>query len=1123
MAEEEEGHDIYQLLPLLYPALPINPNVNPASPIAANLAVRCAEAHHQNLYVGSSDGHLHHYILQDEGSSSNPDQFALKNSLKVSASGKPVEKILILAAIDLVAILAEATLTFYRLPDLGPVQSASIVPVRGVNTVVVDDAEVANGGDDGEWFVSLCILKKKTASLVKVGKGQWRNIKEVPLPAGTLLARRYGDTLCTATAYEYSLVNLSSSRVISLGLPITHSSSPPSASNRPSIISVPSTSHPNQCDFLITGHSDEQTLGVFVEATGEPSPKLLEFESHPRALCVEGNQVMALLHNDTVQVFDIEKVQRVQKIQLPDLLQPRLLASGQSILEISTATVKPGDFIESINLTDRTNQEQCSGTRALLSATSHPSWKSVAINSEARHTRLLMTCKNAVQCFVEPIPLAEAVPMIAQRRWGALESLVSSVWEKQQIARIATEQEEKLQDQAGVTAVQRIYSLLTFYHLSRVDFFAVTEAFLRSNLDVRFLLRLFSDLWDVQTDSNNVESTIFAPLVELVQGWRPLDEMLAENLALNYGTDTSDIPEVEELRQQLRKRAWDMIETVLEASRTSRYSSTVPPSIIDTALARVYGLRGKKEQLAAFLMTNNACSVKQIDPLARELGLEEALAELYLRRRDYVKTLEMWTARIDAAHGEETGRRGVADVVQLLDDAGQPELQSRYALWVVKYDAKAGVRLLTKSSGGYGSDLSSPSTVMEESEAIRILTELRKAEANDAADQFLESVVLPARQQSSELHRQLVDLLIGKVLSSLQQPNVREILLDITNEYRQGGYAEAFVGHLTLQITTLPAILDRLKLIMILQGSQAYNVKSLLESIGSQPLLAYERAILLGKLGRKEEALRLLALDLHDANSAEAYCSQGGISVLSPFMAKQIAESVVGATEGNPSMMLKGYAKLVSRGHRMSLKSLSAVDKTSSSPAAKKDELLQVLLRLYMSSSEQPDKTKNSSRQADTSAILIPATHLLSTQALHLDPLSILPLVPDHWPLSTLSTFLKRNLRRSSGRRCEGSLQRALRLHESLKISEEVWSTSRGMGGVIQEAEDVNGGDEGGAPEAEEVRSEGFAGEEKVFRYPAEKDRPEAQQVVEEIRPDRNVDKEWAQQRQERQGNIDLT
>lgn len=65
--------DAYTLHPLLYPALPpssrAGAGLNPTSPAAVSLSVRCAAGHGRNLYVGSSDGCVHHYVLGDEGSS----------------------------------------------------------------------------------------------------------------------------------------------------------------------------------------------------------------------------------------------------------------------------------------------------------------------------------------------------------------------------------------------------------------------------------------------------------------------------------------------------------------------------------------------------------------------------------------------------------------------------------------------------------------------------------------------------------------------------------------------------------------------------------------------------------------------------------------------------------------------------------------------------------------------------------------------------------------------------------------------------------------------------------------------------------------------------------------------
>lgn len=102
--QPSEDRDIYELHPLLHPALPDHPHLNAKSPAAISLAVRCAEGNGsyrslrldfmtsavdspltlaripthplgRNLYVGSSNGLVHHYVLGDQGSSSNVSLF----------------------------------------------------------------------------------------------------------------------------------------------------------------------------------------------------------------------------------------------------------------------------------------------------------------------------------------------------------------------------------------------------------------------------------------------------------------------------------------------------------------------------------------------------------------------------------------------------------------------------------------------------------------------------------------------------------------------------------------------------------------------------------------------------------------------------------------------------------------------------------------------------------------------------------------------------------------------------------------------------------------------------------------------------------------------------------------
>lgn len=81
----------------------------------------------------------------------------------------------------------------------------------------------------------------------------------------------------------------------------------------------------------------------------------------------------------------------------------------------------------------------------------------------------------------------------------------------------------------------------------------------------------------------------------------------------------------------------------------------------------------------------------------------------------------------------------------------------------------------------------------------------------------------------------------------------------------------------------------------------------------------------------------------------------------------------------------------------------------------------------------------------------------------------------DDWPLSTLSTFLKRNLRRQSHRRHEGSIKRAVALSQSLEVTEQAWRAMRAMGGVIQEEQEEQ--DTGGGSAAT-VEAQGEVGGE---------------------------------------------
>lgn len=964
-----------------------------------------------------------------------------------------------MSKIGIAVVIAESTLSFLHLPSLDPLPARLLPVIRGVSTVVLDDEEVRRGGTDEEGFVSLCVIKRKQALLAKVGMGRWIAIKEVPIPTGTVMARRCADILCVASTTHYSLVNLSKSQAVPLGLPISHSTESPSASTRPSMLSIiPDTSHRGPVEFLVTSHSEEQSLGVFIEASGEPSPKLVEWDSHPRALFIQYPNLISLLRNDTLQIHSLITMQRLQTIHLPASLEPRLLSSGASSLGINSSNEQ--SFHQHLHsLIDigglgRLASSTRDRSEAFAFARRHPFWKTLIRDYSKRLAVVLMTCKNAVQSLVEPIPLSRAVGLIARGKWTPLESMVDQAWREEEARRAASPNASPSHESMTIST---IYSLLALRQLENLDFHSATNSMIRATLDVRVVLRLFPEIFDISQSSLYVPAA--APLHGLLSQWHSIDQMIEENLAWLYGRNilAGKPAELEWLYRQLLIRAYDMIETLLEVTSSQR-SATEEPQVaqsVDTALALLYARRTAKQKLSTLLSRpDSAVEAFKIESAALKVGVPAALAELYLRRDEKSKTLSLWTQLLDGNINDDNFSRSFGDAIRLLDSCG-PDVKYHFAFWAVRHNPSVGVRLLASvHDRGQPAVNYSGNEVGPVSHAFleprKLIEDLRAQGALSAADELLEHLAVVQEQKSSSLNEEWLEVLLSRLDTSLACEQMRDFYSQATEEYQTGGYAESFLGHLALLMASAPeplAVLDRLKLIIFLQGFREIDIASLLTRLDGHDLLAYEHAILLGKLKRHGEALKLLGIYLRDASSAEAYCCQGGV-VLSPWVAEQIIDSA-------SAKELEPYAKFLSRNLKSAHKVRPAV----------KDALLRELLQAYMSNSGSSGHRRrldvgNSGPMtvaSDDTMSMAATAHLLNTQAVHMSVLDVLPLVPAEWPLSTLRTFLGRNLRRESHRRHEGSIKRAMALSHSLAKAEESWSTLRAMGGVIQDCEDSEG------------------------------------------------------------------
>ena len=256
--------------------------------VSESCAARTASTDGERVYVGTTDGFVYGWRA------SQP--WTLR--VRVSSAGRAVEKIVVLRDYGTIAVLCDHVVQFYTYPDMSSVHRA-YPAIRGVVQVAVDERDPSRA--------SLCVIKRQNLWVVGLDDAGWFVRQDMPIPRDAFIAHRYGDVVCLATRTAYALVHLPTGVCTPVGLPISQSAQEGSARNRPAIVPVPG----DMPCFLITSHSEHGTLGVFLRADGEPTARLVEWPSHPRAVVASPLHLVALLRNDTIHLHDLVSLRRV--------------------------------------------------------------------------------------------------------------------------------------------------------------------------------------------------------------------------------------------------------------------------------------------------------------------------------------------------------------------------------------------------------------------------------------------------------------------------------------------------------------------------------------------------------------------------------------------------------------------------------------------------------------------------------------------------------------------------------------------------------------------------------------------------------------------------------------------
>mmetsp|Transcript_10447 Transcript_10447/g.26817 ORF Transcript_10447/g.26817 Transcript_10447/m.26817 type:complete len:994 (-) Transcript_10447:2337-5318(-) len=266
--------------------------------------------------------------------------------------------------------------------------------------------------------------------------------------------------------------------------------------------------------------------------------------------------------------------------------------------------------------------------------------------------------------------------------------------------------------------------------------------------------------------------------------------------------------------------------------------------IIDTTLLKCY-LKTNPALVGPLLRVQNDCEVEESEVLLKENERYTELVMLYKNRGMHRKALELLYE-----HGQKKGRlSGHFHTMQYLQRLGPEhiDLILEFSKWVLDFDPEDGYSIFTSD------DYPEIAELPQE----KVLTHL-EANAPKFVVRYLEHVVMNLTSKNPALHNKLLQLYLGQVVGPM-----KDYLADLNGARPAPAGSEP--GELGVA---------RQKLLKFLDFSVHYTPQKMISTFLAFEGLYEERAILLGRIGRHDQALSIYAYKLNDPLKAEQYCER---------------------------------------------------------------------------------------------------------------------------------------------------------------------------------------------------------------------------------------------------------
>ncbi|ORY07880.1 hypothetical protein K493DRAFT_403612 [Basidiobolus meristosporus CBS 931.73] len=695
-----------------------------SSLFSGKVTAESVETWDKNVYVGTNDGYIYHYLAADLSLSDDEDespQLIQKRNLGVGK--KSVERIVALPTISKLVVLCDSTIMFFTLPDLSSIPHEIMAPIRGVTCLCFDEGNSSFQKNR----VSMCAVKRRAVQFYQLGDGAVLE-RETSLPDGAITVCRFENHLCFADTYSYKILDIRTSRAIDL-IPTSKGNSDwgiknSSASLKPIVTVV------DKGEFLlITAAAGAQSaLGMFVTSSGDPTRGTLQWPSHPRAIGIHFPYVIALLRNNTIQIHNLLDQKLMQSFGFTRNMEVRNLVETNGMVFSAPSILDMSQSLPSL------------ATTFLITRDS------------------LMT--------LAPLPLITQVDSLLD---------TNRVEEALDVAEDARNTIVSRRNERMRYELEYIYRKAGFIYLGETLFDDALGLFLKGNLDPRVLIKLFPDISGPSSESDT--PLLEEKLNDYVDGIGNINDIVTNSLQKNYSVNLNT-PEDEETIQSIKQMHSVLISNAKEI--LVRYLvKTRPKSIkekkfdlkkaIDTALLKLYS-ESNSEDLYKMLRTKNDCILSECEGILLERKQFYPLALLYVENKEYHKALDLMLKIYDGPD-PDTRFGGVAEVAELLSRLADPTLVLEYVPWVIERDPSLGAEVFVRMNP----------EVTAKFDKAQVLSLLEK-NGGEGIRRYLEYLIFQCEDHNTDRHTTLATTYIED-LSGMYEKNLQDVLGELETAF----------------------------------------------------------------------------------------------------------------------------------------------------------------------------------------------------------------------------------------------------------------------------------------------------------------------------------------------------